>query len=221
MKNIRKNFLIPAVLILSTVIFLIPAGCAQKSDITLDLTEENRADIPAQDTEDEGGAFTGESAKTDDFSLPEEPLYVYVHGAVKHPGVYIMEPGSRVYEAVEAAGGATGKAPRSGLNQAAKLSDGQEIYLPTEEELAEGGTALIQGTPGTGSGESSSGGGLVNINTASREELMSLKGIGESRAGDIISYREKNGGFKTIDEIKNVPGIKGGMFEKIRDSITV
>ncbi len=208
------------------VTFLFLTGCAQRSDITLDLmeeadTEETDADISGQAMEVREGEFAGKSGEPDADSSEEEPLFVYVHGAVAHPGVYTLKPGSRVFEAVEAAGGATGELPVAGLNQAAKLADGQEIYLPTQEEIQEGKTAGFFITQGTGGAEGSGGGGLVNINTASRDELMSLNGIGESRAGDIIDYREKNGGFKTIEEIKNVPGIKEGMFSKIKDEITV
>ena len=98
----------------------------------------------------------------------------------------------------------------SDLNQAEKLSDGQKIYVPTISESEESDNA---------SGISADG--KVNINRATAEELMTLPGIGESKANDIISYRETNGSFAKIEDIMNIPGIKDGVFNKISGSITV
>lgn len=138
----------------------------------------------------------------------EAAVYVYVCGAVVRPGVYTLSPGDRVVNAIEAAGGATQQAYIVNLNLAGTVSDGMRIYVPDSSG------ALDSGDPAAEQN-------LVNINTATRAELMTLPGIGQSRADDIIAYRKSNGGFRQIDDIMQVPGIKEGAFSKIKDYITV
>ena len=139
----------------------------------------------------------------------EEPsIYVYICGQVKSPGVYEMPEGTRIADAIEAAGGMTEEAAREYLNQAAILADGQKIYVPTLEEAEQ--EEVTSRTDGK-----------VNINTADAEELMSLSGVGEAKAEAIIRYREEAGGFRSIEEIMNIEGIKEGVFNKIKDKISV
>ena len=129
--------------------------------------------------------------------------------------------GSRIYEAVDAAGGFTENAARESINLASKVSDGMQITIYNKEEAASlpaGGTSAGKNSGQDQMSESSS---LVNLNTATKEELMTLKGIGESKAEDIIRYREKSGGFKKIEDIMKISGIKEAGFQKIKDSITV
>ena len=139
-----------------------------------------------------------------------QTLCVYVCGEVKSPGVYELPEGSRIVDAVEAAGGMTEAASGTWLNLAEPVSDGQKIEVPSEMEAAE--LEKVQQ-------EAQSG--LVNLNTASAEELMTLTGIGESKAEAILSYREEHGGFEKPEELMEIPGIKEGVFEKIRDQVTV
>lgn len=138
--------------------------------------------------------------------------FVHICGAVEKPGVYELSDGSRIYQAVELAGGFLPEADESGLNLAALVSDGMKIQILTREEAE---TASGQ------DGYALADGGKININTAGAEELMTLKGIGESRAREIIAYREKHGRFSKIEDIMQVPGIKDGAFQKIKDDITV
>ncbi|MDY3918234.1 MAG: helix-hairpin-helix domain-containing protein [Candidatus Limivivens sp.] len=135
-------------------------------------------------------------------------LYVHVCGEVEQPGVYELPRGSRAYEAIQAAGGMTSEAAAEAVNQASLLTDGQQIVVPSEQEQS---TAI--------QAESSSG--LVNINLAGAAELMTLPGIGEARAADIIAYREANGGFARIEDITKVSGIKDAVFQRIKDKIVV
>ena len=153
---------------------------------------------------------------SDPEEFPPAEIQVYVCGAVASPGVYVLPEGSRVYEAVEMAGGLLESADPKALNQARPLADGEQITVLTVEEVQNGETAE-QGAGGSVSG----GDGKVNINTADADELMTLSGIGESRAKAIIAYREENGKFESIEDIMKIDGIKEKMFEKIRDSITV
>lgn len=170
--------------------------------------------------------------------------FVYVCGEVRSPGVYCMEEGQRIFEAVEQAGGFTDEAVREYLNLADEICDGMKIFVPSREQVqsgqippeglisygsGDGGGAnagnagnagSVVGVGKTGSGSVSTS-AKVNLNTASKEELMTLKGIGSARAEDIIRYREKHGGFQKIEDIKKVSGIKETTFEKIRDQITV
>ena len=155
-------------------------------------------------------------------------VYVHVCGAVAHPGVYEMVPDSRIFQALEAAGGINADAAAEYINQAVTVTDGQRIYVPTKQE-AEAANAGAAGL-GTDAGdlwkessqaETQTDDGKVNLNTADETELMTIRGIGEARAQDIIAYREANGGFRSIEEIMNVPGIKEATFEKIKDGIKV
>lgn len=136
----------------------------------------------------------------------ESEIVVHVCGAVKNPGVYHISRGSRVYEAIERAGGLKKDADASGINQAELLEDESQIYIPTKTEQEKAQAAE---------------GGKVNLNTATKDELMTLSGVGESKADSIISYREDKGKFKKIEEIMEISGIKEGLFQKIKDDITV
>ncbi len=135
-------------------------------------------------------------------------IVVYICGAVKEPGVYELPAGSRVKDAVEAAGGMNEAADPTLTNQARLLSDGEQILV---HERAKEGAA----------GPSANMQGIVNINQAGAEELTGLPGIGPSKAEAILAYREENGFFQNIEEITNVTGIGPSLFERIREKITV
>ena len=162
-------------------------------------------------------ASDGSSSK----ATAETEVYVDVDGAVASPGVYRLKVGSRVSQAIDAAGGLTAEADVTGLNRASKVTDGQKIYVPTVGEQqtalaaggAEGGTAAV-----SGAGASS---GLVNINTASAVELQTLSGIGPSMAQSIIDERTQNGAFASVDDLMRVSGIGEKKLAKIKDCICV
>lgn len=155
-----------------------------------------------------------------------EKVIVDVKGAVKYPGVYELTVNDRVIDAINQAGGYTKNADSSTINHAQKLQDEMVIYVPKKGEDVSEKLQAIQSQPttisSTSSGGTSSSESLkVNINTANETELTTLSGIGPSKAKAIISYREENGPFKTIEDIKNVSGIGEKTFEKLKDSITV
>ncbi len=165
---------------------------------------------------------------------PDEPktLFIHVCGAVVSPGVYELAEGSRVYEAVDAAGGFAEDACENFVNLAQTVADGQRLYIPTMEEVETDDEDLsveiglsdgLSDTTQSASAGSETGAatGLVNINTASEAELCTLTGIGATRAQAIIAYREANGSFSSIEDIMNVSGIKEATYEKIKDEITV
>lgn len=159
-----------------------------------------------------------EEAKKQEEPREEAGIWVYVCGQVTSPGVYEIPEGTRIYQALEKAGGATAEASLESLNLAESAADGQKIYVPSREEAA---ASDIPGE-GAASGFSESGsGGRVNLNTADKEQLMTLTGIGETRAEAILEYREQEGHFQSAEDIMNVQGIKEGIYEQIKDDITV
>ena len=137
-------------------------------------------------------------------------VYIHICGEVKKPGVYVFSDAPRLVEVVKHAGGFTKKADTSAVNQAESVTDGSQITIPAKQSKRS-----VERT------RDSTTKGKVNINTASREELMTLNGIGESKASQIISYRETNGAFEKIDDIMNITGIKEGVFSKIKENIIV
>ncbi len=139
-------------------------------------------------------------------------IYVQVAGAVVNPGVYELNTGSRVYAALEAAGGLTEEADDSDINQASVLEDGQKIYVYTADERAE--VLALEA-------EAEANDGLVDINKATESELTTLPGIGENKARQIVEYRQSNGSFSSIEDIKNVSGIGDGIFNQINSLIKV
>ena len=148
-------------------------------------------------------------------------IAVDICGAVAHPGVYYLTEGARICDVVDCAGGLLPEAETKSLNQAARVSDGDKIIVYTVDEVSAGEvSATAAGTQGAGL-QSASQDGKVNINTADVSQLCTLTGIGESRAKDIIAYRESNGAFQTIEEIMNISGIKEATFSKIKDDIVV
>ena len=136
----------------------------------------------------------------------EDSIFVYVCGAVSVPGVYELESGSRVFEAIEAAGGILPDAAEETINQAQVLKDEAKLYIPTQEEIK----VQLSATSGK-----------VNLNTATKEMLMTIPGVGASKAEDIISYRNKHGAFTKIEDVMKISGIKEALFEKMKEYITV
>lgn len=152
----------------------------------------------------------------DETILQTESTQIYVHitGQVKNPGVYQVDEGTRLFQLVELAGGMTKKASSEVVNLAEEVKDGQSIHILSKSEYKKS----ISNEGGDVSDNKST---LININTSTKDELTSLPGIGESKAVAIISYREDNGNFKSIEDIKNVSGIGDSTFDNIRDLITI
>ena len=164
-----------------------------------------------------------------------EMIYVDVCGAVANPGVFQLAVGSRVFQAIEAAGGYLPEAVQNCVNRAGVLTDGQQLYILTQEEMERQGLdpaemsgasdGQMNGSAGTGQNTGMNAqvqqDNRININTADEAQLTTLTGIGATRAQAIISYRQENGPFAVIEDIMNVQGIKEGTFAKIKDEIVV
>lgn len=187
---------------LMTVLLLSGGGCGKQA-VLYDSGKQEEGLREAEEREAESGR------EAEGTGTPAG-ICVYVCGEVEAPGVYELDAEARIGEAVEAAGGMTEEAADSWLNLAERMTDGQKIEVPSKkqaEELKE--QAVVQES------------GLVNLNTATAEQLTTLRGIGESKAEDILNYREQHGGFRTIEDLMQIPGIKERVFEKIKDQITV
>jgi len=147
------------------------------------------------------------------------PFYVHICGEVVSPGVYELKEGSRVFQAIEKAGGVTDQAAAEYLNMAEQVKDGMKIVVPGKEEVEAAkarGEISLQADASLNVQKTK-----VNLNTATKEELMTLRGVGEAKAADIIKYRESHGGFQKIEDIMKISGIKDAAFQKIKDDITV
>ena len=140
--------------------------------------------------------------------------YVYICGEVNNPGVYECNLNDRVYNLLEKAGGALVDADLDSINLAEEVTDGSKIYIPNKNEKESGSDSVVvtsdDKTPQK-----------VNINTATKSELMTLSGIGEAKAEAIIAYRQQYGKFSSIEDIKNISGIKDAAFEKIKNFICI
>ena len=208
MKNIKYAAAVFMLLISLT-------GCL--SDSSVKVVEDRETTSYAEGTpSDSSEKADHESSTADQKSDTGKTVMcrVYVCGAVINEGVYSLPEGSIINDALSAAGGYTGDALHGYVNLAGEVTDGMRIYFPFVHEKED--ISLSKNDPAE-----KEAGTKININTAGKEQLMKLPGIGESRAADIISYREKNGDFKSIDEIKKISGIKDNIFEKIKDLITI
>ena len=195
------------VVIMICILLVVVSGCSkEKNSDTLEEVQQ-REKTESVEVPDETESKADETEQTVDTEPvkkagSEGVIYVFVCGQVASPGVYELPEGSRICQAIDAAGGMLDTASTDWVNQAETAEDGQKIYVPSTEEA--------EGTDEK-----------VHLNAASREELMTLTGIGEKKADAIIRYRESNGGFQSVDELMQVEGIKEGTYNKIKDSIVI
>ena len=197
--------------------------------------ESNAGDTDQNRKAEPSDGSTGRTELSDASSEEAKTLVVHICGAVSAPGVYELPAGSRIIDAVEAGGGFLPEAEEACCNLAEEIVDGCQIYIMTKtESCADGQTekkAGIQTSPDSdmqttdrnvrSNSATALENGLVNLNTADVAALMTLPGIGESRAKAIISYREQHGAFAQIEDIMKISGIKQAAFSKIKDKITV
>ncbi len=155
----------------------------------------------------------------------EVKIMVHVEGEVVSPGLYKLSENSRVFDAVELAGGLTEKADRKQINLAMKIEDEEKIYIPAKGEVAEVNLPQqnnnVQENKSTSTRNTTVGSGKININQASLKELTKLNGIGDALAERIVEYRQQQGSFKSIEEIKKVSGIGDKKFEQIKGYISI
>jgi competence protein ComEA len=146
---------------------------------------------------------------------------VQVVGAVRRPGVYRLRSGRRVDDAVHQAGGATRRADLAGVNLAAKVSDGQQIIVPAAGASGAAATGPAGSAGGTGAGAGAAPGQPLNLNTATPEQLDQLDGVGPATAQKIVAYRQAHGGFRSVSELDQVPGIGEKKLAALKDRVRV
>ena len=241
--SMRKFYRNTAACLLAAL-FLAAAGCSSTTSVfpSAEGSEEELAESGAgredasgdagqpgdsgDETEESMAGDAGQPGDSGDGTVTENTvIYVDVTGAVKAPGVYTLPAGSRVFEAIALAGGAREDASLENLNQAGILQDGQQIRVYTEEEAAQmaqqGSLPSLPGAEAAAGQKEGQEASKVNINTAGKDELMTLTGIGETRAEAILAYRQEAGGFQAPEDLMQVEGIKEKTFEKLKDQITV
>lgn len=235
--DVKKEAVIAIVVVLATL-----AGLAgyliikSDRDIIIDSQSEAAAVIPANTPEVSASSGNEDKTAVESNGKKAEEIKVYVVGCVKNQGILTMEKGQLIDDAIRLAGGVTQDADLSSINLVYELKENVMLYIKSKKEVQQvresGGGA---GNAGKGiklvadsggavvnqSETSASSGGRININTATAGELDTLPGIGEATARDIISYRENNGLFKTVQDIMKVPRIKESRFASIKDFITV
>lgn len=201
--------------VFSFLILVCGCGFAKQSGDILFSTEDT-ASASYSEEGYEGDEREGTSKTAAATEQKKEQLAVYVCGAVNQPGVYELTEGARVVDALNAAGGCRSDAALEYWNQAEYVEDGQKLYVPTVKEAEQLKTETVKEQE-----ETKDASGRININQADLTELMTLPGIGEAKAQAIIEYRTEHGRFNSIEELKNISGIKDGVYNKVKDSITV
>ncbi|HEL1980752.1 TPA: helix-hairpin-helix domain-containing protein [Streptococcus suis] len=209
LKEYKWQIALPAVAGLLMATFLIFSQPA-KSDQT------GLTDFPQTEQTSSSQEQTEETSTEESEELSQ--LVIDVKGAVEKPGLYTLEVGSRVNDAVEAAGGLTSQADPKSINLAQKLSDEAVIYVASKDENI---SVVASTTASSAMSQEEKSTSLVNLNTATEADLQTISGIGAKRAADIIAYREANGGFKSVDDLNNVSGIGDKTMESIRPYVTV
>ena len=222
----KRRFICIVLLIFTGSNLLMLSGCGSE-DLKVSTVAENEEEtVVASKTVDEAEDTEELDTETTE-TVTSQDIYVYICGAVSQEGVYKLEADSRIQDVLDMAGGYSEDAAHGYVNLAEKLTDGMRIYIPTVQEVNESGdTAGVweQAQPENGDAGSDTGTGtgvLVNINTADVEQLKTLPGIGDSKARDIVSYRDTNGPFGDVGELKNVSGIGESTFAKLSPYITV
>lgn len=170
---------------------------------------------------DEGETEQGKSKdknEKEEIPLKDKKIAVDIKGEVKKPGVYYVNDGSIILDLINEAGGTTNKANLYTINRAQKLKENECIVIPNVDDINNDVGVSAKSLTNSSSKKED---GKVNINTADADELNKLNGVGPSKANAIIKYREENGSFKSIEDIKDVSGFGEATFEKIKDSISI
>ena len=211
MKIKAKQVILVGAFIVLTIVgyFILP-----KDEIVIDLSSDETSLIS-----EFGNSKNQENVSGN--SKSENVIYVHIEGAVNSPGIKEVEYGTRLFELIEIAGGELEEADLSKINLASILKDEQKIYVPYKiviDEAVVGSSSSVSNSSFVNGVEHIE---LININTATSEELQKLAGIGPSMAQKILNYREENGYFSSIEDIKNVSGIGETKYNKIKDNITI
>ena len=205
-KETIKNIIILVIIILIGIYYFFRENSNNYEEI-------NKSDIIIESNENIKNSVSEEDI--------EENIKVYIIGEVKTPGVIELNAGSRLEDAIILAGGTTNLSDLSKINLARVLEDGQKIYIPSINENGNDNLQEVEELEEYDTNNNLKSAKKININTATITELCTLSGVGESLANKIIKYREENGKFKTIEDLKNVNGIGDKKYESLKDYICV
>ena len=228
------SLMIKAEIVISVILAaFVLCGCGKKKQTVFTETVYSAG---SGDYSENTGSGEGSGLKGGSTDRPEDPdrtntsqgatgtedesgtICVFVCGAVNSEGVYELPERSRVIDAVEAAGGYSDDADTAYVNQAEYVYDTQRVEIPTKEEAE---MLREYDSSGSGSEESSQSDGRIDLNSADKQALMTLPGIGESKADRILEYRQIHGRFSSTEELMNVSGIGSGVYEKLKDYVTI
>lgn len=210
--NKKMLIKVTAIVVIIAVAFVVFALDSHRKSSELTVSEGENAAIV------QGEAVEGEALQESE-PVPKN-IFVDIRGAVKEPLVAELPEGSRVADAIKAAGGLKENADIESINRAAFVTDGEKIIIPKEGELDRLPQAL-QGQMPAVSQDSAGGDAKINLNTATTEELQKINGVGPVTAEKIVAYREEHGRFANTEELKNIDGIGDKTYEKMKESITV
>lgn len=216
----RKKWM--TVIWIAAVCLLLLGGCGRrKSDLFALGQDEDIGTSMEPSVSFEGDLLPELPEPAEQVEAPEEDkkLAVYVCGAVQCPDVYYLETGSIKQQALLAAGGFAEGAATEYVNLAEPVADGEKLYFPYADEIER--TDILDGTAGNDAEKTDGHETKINLNTATKEELMTLSGIGESKADAIIRYRDEHGSFQSVEELMQVNGIKGGTYDNVKDYVIV
>ena len=228
----RRTVKILAVIIVVVTAFLFFGPKGKNENVTLENKKDEISSGKASETANDGG--NGEVAEESDKEKETQgggKIFIDIAGEVKNPGVYEVTSDSRIFEAIEKAGGLTEKADTTNVNQAETVKDGQKISIPKKGATAQssggsgGESSQTTSAPAsnvqTSAGTDPASGTKININSADSSQLQTINGIGPSTAEKIIRYRTSKGAFKSIDDLKKVNGIGDKKLEKLRPYVTI
>lgn len=202
----EKQIKIAVIAIVVITALLLFGGNGKKDEIVVEQTGETQTEMMVEENDTETG--------DEELRSPASKLIVDISGCVKKPGVYEFEDGTRLHDVIQQAGGLTEEADIDAINQAEVVTDGQKILIPEKLETMDG----AESTTFTQNAVSN---GKININQADSTTLQEIPGIGPATADKIIQYRDANGRFQSIEDLKNVSGIGDKTFEKMKDNICV
>ncbi|RDU23986.1 helix-hairpin-helix domain-containing protein [Anaerosacchariphilus polymeriproducens] len=219
-----KKFKVFSVILFLLLFFCM--GCNKKENVLFEEEFQEIREKQNANTEQEIKDTKEDTEKTNDLKEDakenqqdkNQKVCVYVCGAVNNPGVYCLEKGKRIADVIEMAGGLKEEADLDYINLAEILTDAQMIKVLTVEEAQNEKTKENTNADSELKQKEKS---VVNLNTATLEQLMTIPGIGQNKADSIIAYREEHGSFHAVEDIMNIPGIKEGVLKKIKDYITV
>lgn len=208
-RGVRLGVGAAIVIALAVAAAVIGAAVWRGASAPVERIPDDRGGEVAEGEPDDAAVVSGEGAE----------LYVHVFGAVRGPGLYVLDDGARVVDAISAAGGLTDDAAAEGVNLARELADGEQVRVPTEDEVESG---VAEAAPGAGPpGGGGAGQAPVDLNTADAAALETLPGIGPALSQRIISWREENGGFSSTDDLLAVSGIGEKVLADLADLVTV